>query len=277
MPISFRLGSLISMPSDSGRRVVWFVFAHPDDEFAVFPWIEDALRAGAQVHAAWLTDGGWGGQSIERRQSESERVLTSLGMPANHLHFLGARLGIADGDLHLSLERAQAALRELAERTGTTELMAPAWEGGHQDHDAAHLAVCAVAKATGARAWEYSLYHGEGLAGPFFKVLSLTARADATEAIPTTLRQRASYVFRCLSYRSQIKSFIGLLPLYAWQLRRATAFRRRPVRFEATRERPHPGRLLYERRTGLSWDDFAAATAAFRRGAGQDERSAVDP
>lgn len=250
----------------SDKRLL-LVFAHPDDEFAVFPWIECAVREGSEVHAAWLTDGGWGGQDIGIRQRESVAVLESLGMRQDCMHFLGAQLGIEDGRLHASLGAATDALLELAAGMAATELMAPAWEGGHQDHDAAHLAACAVARRMRFPAWEYSLYHGRGLPGPLFTVLSLVPRGGIVEDMRTTPRQRWSYVRQCLRYRSQVKSFVGLLPFYALRLCRARAFKRRAISHEATALRPHEGRLLYERRAGLSWNEFAAATMAHRHDA----------
>lgn len=263
------------MHSDCDPRSLLVVFAHPDDEFAVFPWLERAVREGAQVHAVWLTDGGWGGQDIERRQRESIRVLQSIGLREENMHFLGADLGVPDGGLHLSLGSASSALLDLAERVAATELMAPAWEGGHQDHDAAHLAAQAVNAGCGVVGFEYSLYHGFGLPGALFTVLSLIPRVDPVEVIQTTLRERVSYVVHCLRYRSQWKSFVGLLPLYAWRLRSARAFMRRPMRHELTLQRPHEGRLLYERRSGLAWEDFASATVAYRGERIRDQGSTV--
>ncbi|WAC63035.1 PIG-L family deacetylase [Pseudoxanthomonas sp. SL93] len=258
------------MPSDRSA-VLLAVFAHPDDEFAIFPWIEHAVREGIEVHAVWLTDGGWGGQDIVRRQQESVGVLKALGVKRENMHFEGARLEIADGDLYRSLEPVTDAILTLARRLGRVEVMAPAWEGGHQDHDAAHLVGLSLIQATGATGWEYSLYNGYRLPGPMFNVLSPIPRQDEVQTLRTSLRQRLECIFRCLRFRSQWKSFLGLLPLYTWKLLRADAFVRRPIRPELTSSRPHAGALLYERRTGLSWDAFAAETAAFRAARGPSE------
>jgi len=252
------------MLSETASRSMLAVFAHPDDEFAIFPWIEDAIGKGGDVHVAWLTDGGWGGQSIERRQRESVSVLNGFGVKTQNMHFLGARLGIADGNLHECLSRAVPVLLQLARETRAEEIMIPAWEGGHQDHDAAHLAGLCVADLTNAPAWEYSLYNGRNLPGALFTVLSLIPREGEVEVLHTSFAHRVKCVATCLRYSSQWKSFVGLLPLYAWQLRSGSAFVRRRAYRDATLQRPHEGRLLYERRTGLTWDAFAAATAMFR-------------
>lgn len=247
--------------------VMLAIFAHPDDEFAIFPWIERALLRGNDVHVAWLTDGGWGGQDVKRRQQESEQVLGAMGVKRENMHFVGASVAIPDGELYRSrsLKLAIDTMLELARRIGPTEVMAPAWEGGHQDHDAAHLVGLALMEATGAEGWEYSLYHGYKLQGPLFTVLSpIPRQEEAQQVLRTTLQQRLGFVLRCFRFRSQWKSFVGLLPFYAWKLRRAGAFVRRPMQAGLTSSRPHEGALLYERRTKLSWDAFAAETEALR-------------
>ena len=113
------------------------LLAHPDDEFGVFPHLECAARGGRAVHVAWLTDGGWGGQSIERRRNESVGVLARLGVNRGQLYFMGEELGVADGSLHLRIgEVAPRVIERLGPLAAQADLLIPAWEGGHHDHDA---------------------------------------------------------------------------------------------------------------------------------------------
>lgn len=253
------------MHSDSSAaEPLLVVFAHPDDEFAVFPWLCQALACGRRVEAVWLTNGGWGGQDTARRRGESIAVLSEIGMDPANMHFCGEEWIIPDGSLHLCLD---VVVPRLIERFGGAqggEVLMPAWEGGHHDHDASHLAALAVARARGARMWQYSLYHGQGLPGPWFKVLSPLPANGICEVLPTGLGVRLSCAALCLRYRSQWKSFVGLLPFYLWRMRRADAFWRQPVDPRRTAQRPHAGAMLYERRGGPQWADFAAATAAYR-------------
>lgn len=241
------------------------LFAHPDDEFAIFPWLQAAIRGGRPVVAVWLTDGGWGGQDIQVRQDETIAALKRFGVGSEGMHFLGARHGAPDGRLHECLDRVLEPLWQIARQAGVSEVMAPAWEGGHQDHDAAHLAAVWLLRRLPADGWEFSLYNGWKRPGPLFSVLSLIPRpADDVQHLPASLAQRLRCASACLCYRSQWKSFVGLLPFYLWRLRSGDAFARRPIRPERTAARPHPGALLYERRTALTWEAFAAATARFR-------------
>lgn len=238
------------------------LLAHPDDEFAAFPLV--AASAG-NVHVAWLTDGGWGGQCVERRRRESIETLARMGVLHERMHFLGHEWTIPDGALYLRLDDVVPRLVAHFDRLiRNGRLAMPAWEGGHSDHDACHLAGLALSRSLGLEARQFSLYHGAGLPGPVFKVLAPLAANGPPDIVPTTLPQRIGYAARCLGYRSQWKSFVGLLPFYAWRMRRRDAFVLQPVSAARTAERPHPGFLLYERRGGPSWDAWAAATAAYR-------------
>lgn len=241
------------------------LLAHPDDEFAVFPWIRGAIQHGYEVHAIWLTDGGWGGQDKVRRRLESISVLSLLGLPHGNMHFFGEQWSVPDGRLHLSLDKVIPHFLEQFEGLGSSgSLLLPAWEGGHQDHDATHLAGIHLARNCGSEPSQYSLYNGEGLPGPCFKVLSPLAQNGPIERIATTLFERFGYAKLCMRYKSQWKSFIGLLPAYLWRMCRSDAFAIQAVDPLRTAHRPHAGSLLYERRGGPLWEDFASATRPYR-------------
>jgi LmbE family N-acetylglucosaminyl deacetylase len=252
------------MRSDRRANPLLVLMAHPDDEFAIFPWITRALAQGARVECVWLTDGGYGGQDIEPRLRESRQVLSELGVAADAMHFLAEVEAIPDGRLHEQVGRAVELVSPLAARLGSFEILMPAWEGGHQDHDATHLAGLALAARHAVDAWEFSLYHGEGTLGSFFRVLAPIPRAGQMESLSLDWRERLACVRRCLAYRSQWKSFVGLLPFYALRMLDRQAFKRRRAEFALTARPPHAGKLLYERRSGPSWGAFAECTREFR-------------
>lgn len=251
----------------SRRRVV-VLFAHPDDEIGVYPWLQAARERGVRVVCAFLTDGGWGGQRTAVRRRESQDVLAAFGLAGDDVLFLGEEWGVADGTLYRVLddtvERLDARLRELC-RDG--EVWIPAWEGGHPDHDASHLAGLELARRAGATAYQFSLYHGRGLSGPWFRVLSPLPENGPLHALPVSLMERLRCVLHCLHYRSQWKSFVGLLPFYALRMLRRHPFVLQPADGARTAQRPHPGAMLYERRGGPSWEAFASGTTGLRTAA----------
>ncbi len=242
------------------------LLAHPDDEFAVFPWIRKATRSGRKVHCVWMTDGGWGGQNIHSRRLESMKVLIQIGVDPEAMDFLGERCLIPDGQLYIMLETViDELIRTLGQAILEADVLLPAWEGGHHDHDACHLAGLALTRTTNARVRQYSLYQGQGLPGACFRVLSPLPLNGPIESVATSLGERIGYAALCLRYKSQWKSFLGLLPLYLLKMLKSEAFVVQPVDAKRTSNRPHPGRLLYERRGGPSWEEFAAVTRNYRQ------------
>lgn len=251
--------------SDDAKRPLLVLLAHPDDEFAVFPWLRAAARSGREIHCIWLTDGGVGGQDIERRNRESMRILRRLGVDIANMHFVGASWNVPDGGLYLRLDDVVPRLvEEFGHLAPTAEWLIPAWEGGHHDHDAAHLAGLAMAAAGTSEVRQYSLYHGDGLSGPWFRVLSPLLANGRQDVINTTLLERFGHACRCLGYSSQWRTFLGLLPFYLIRMLREDAFVLQPVDPARTAVRPHDGCLLYERRGGPTWQEFAAHTQQYR-------------
>ncbi len=219
-----------------------FVFAHQDDEVAIATRIAREVAAGERVVCVFLTDGG----APAVRDAESRRVLQSLGV--NDVRFVG----LPDGRLVEHLEEAYCALAG----EDFDQVITLAWEGGHQDHDAAHLVALALAIARGVRCLEFPLYHGKGMPRPFYRVMVPLRRGQVTKL---SMREVWRSAMLCWRYPSQRRSWIGLFP--------QMLLRRNEVVCEASAERvlrpPHEGRLLYERRFGFARERFAAAARPF--------------
>lgn len=100
--------------------------------------------------------GRLGGQPAQRRNEESIRTLERLGIAVERMTFLDQMHDIPDGRLHELLPRVVHEL-ELLVRTidAPLQIILPAREGGHQDHDASHLAAIAAARnAVGRQLWQ---------------------------------------------------------------------------------------------------------------------------
>lgn len=240
--------------------VIAFLLPHPDDEFAIFAWIDDALRRGHAVHCIWMTDGGYGGQDVTRRRVESEEILRRAGLAPASFHFIGQQHRFPDGELHNHIERAHDAVVELlAPLRGNISVLVPAWEGGHQDHDTTHVIGRALARSTQHHFLQYPIYQGEGLAGPMFRIMRPLASNGSTTVVPVSISRRLEYVRRCFGYRSQWKSFVGLLPFYALRMFNRFPFQLQHLQDARAGQRPHEGALLYERRGGPMHEEIIEA------------------
>ncbi len=242
-----------------------FIFAHQDDEFGVYPVIETAVRNSERVVCLYLTNGVHTGQSSARRNAESLSVLSKLGVAVGDVHFVGEAVTIPGGalheHLHSALESAAGVVSSLGE---ISALYILAWEGGHQDHDAAHLIGLALARRLGIldRTRQFSLYHGAGLPWVFFKVLAPLEANGNICRISVPLRDRLRYLKFCLSYRSQARTWVGLFPFVLVAFLFGTQ-KLQPVDISRVHQTPHGGRLLYERRGFLSYRKFLAKVGPF--------------
>lgn len=232
-----------------------FLFAHQDDEFGVFHAMDECRRQGRKVACAYLTR-GVGGVG-ERRNEESLRVLGKLGVSVQDVVFAGDLLAIDDGCLHLSLDSAEAWIREWMGSFNMVErIHVVAWEGGHHDHDSLHALTVHVARFLGLlpKMRQFALYNHKGCPGPLFRVLSPLQANGPVEYRRIKWTRRLRHLHLCLQYPSQFKTWIGLFPFvllhYLLDGRQAL----QPVSMERLEQRPHPGELYYEQRGFFEWE-----------------------
>lgn len=233
-----------------------FLFAHQDDEFGVFQQIREEVGSGRGIRCAYLTDGRFNGVSAERRNRESLGVLARLGVQRKHVYFAGRALSIGDSHLPEHMQRASQWIGDfLKSAPPEIKIFVPAWEGGHHDHDALHAITVGVAQKAGRlkHVKQFPLYNGFGLTGPLFRVFFPLVQNGAVEKTRIPLENRIRYLRCCMEYPSQAVSWMGLFPhvLFHYFARGVQILQ--PVCVERVRQRPHPGRLYYERRGFFSW------------------------
>lgn len=188
------------------------VAAHPDDEIAgLGGWIA-SLPTRRHVQFCFLTDGAprsrryWaadfrGSRAEYRRlrRHEARTVAAALQVPAAHLVFGPS----VDLELFRGLRPAGALLSKLAARLKPATVLAPAYEGGHPDHDAANFLAAQIfagrRRRPGPQLWEYCLYtaaHGRieflGPRGRGWRELKLSPRMQRG-------KQRALALYRSQS------------------------------------------------------------------------------
>jgi LmbE family N-acetylglucosaminyl deacetylase len=255
-------------PGHSGAAA--FLFAHQDDEFGVFRSIERERAQGARVEVAYLTTGVPAGGSPQIRNNESMHVLASLGVTAANIEFAGASIGIADGDLaHRLPEAVDWLSRWLRSIPDLARIYVPAWEGGHPDHDCLHAAVLiALSSEAGlslSMVRQYPLYNAYRRRGPFFRVLFPLPQNGNVEPVPIPWVARGRFIWKCLQYPSQAKSWMGLFPFAALHYLLIGKESLQQVSLKRLIERPHDGPLYYERRQFSTWAKVSTAVDNCRR------------
>ena len=239
------------------------LLAHQDDEFCAFPLLAAAIGRGERVLAVYTTRHR--NDAVEAaREAESIEVLGTMGVARSDIVFLGASGGIFDGESHCHfarlLDHAAAYFESLAERP--SQLLVPAWEGGHMDHDCAHAAALILQPRLypNAEVWQFPLYTS-GRILPFRVMVPRPENGSGTMQ-RFSLRNGWQW-FRLLArYRSQRRSFVGIAPEAAIHYLLARRVVRQPTDMARIAQRPHAGSLFYERRYGIAYADVAAAIAA---------------
>jgi LmbE family N-acetylglucosaminyl deacetylase len=242
-------------PGTPSSSSVLFLFAHQDDEIGVLHQIEMEVKSGASVYCAYTTSGVVSGANPQRRNAESRHVLESLGIDPKQIFFQGEKLNVPDGQALVNIAKLYAWLDTWTKHHQPLRtIYAPAWEGGHPDHDVLHAVTVHIQSSRSETIlWQYPLYNSNGLRWGFFKVLTpLVMNGDVLrQCIPWSARWR--HLRLCLSYRSQAKSWLGLYPFVLWHYIFKGWQSLQLASLNRLQQRPHPGQLYYEFRGSTDW------------------------
>lgn len=191
---------------------------------------------------------------------------SSWGVPAGRITSIGQELDVFDGAAFEHLEAITAACLDRYGEASVGRIVTTAWEGGHTDHDGTHLVGAALARAwiLGDGLWEFPIYTAAGAPRPFFRTARFFDDHDRS-GCAMGWRERVRLLALARHYRSQWRSFVGLLPEACL---RYMALGRQPIRRVAREpetylQPPHRGALFYERRFEVPYDDFLATTRPF--------------
>lgn len=252
----------------SNRANVLFLFAHQDDEFACAQHLKwETERNPDSIFCLFATDGEGHGIHSSLRDSESTRALEGLGVKKENIFFLGSTSRTPDGALVEHLAAAREASLRLLSQQKWNRIYCPAWEGGHQDHDATHLLAQALARdfqVPAKEVWEFTIYNGYRMPWKFFRVLRPIPHGQEFSSIYLSFGEVIKQWRMMFHYRSQWKTWLAFMPDITWNL----FFRRREVCQRACAERlhasPHEGPLLYEKIFGFPVARFKKAQKSFQ-------------
>jgi LmbE family N-acetylglucosaminyl deacetylase len=218
---------------------------HYDDECAA----GGLLQQLPDVTVLFLTDGaprdpyfwqGWGSREAYSalRKRESVEALAASGIrKVLSIDEIPGTQAPTDQELYRSLPEAFNAIHALVSRLKPKTILAPAYEGGHPDHDASSFLAAQIARHTGAEHWELPYYHrrasGEVRQQEFLQHLPSNFEITLWLSDAEITRKRAMwsrYQSQCavLNEFAVEKEIYREAPQYAWD---------RP---------PHPGVLNYE-------------------------------
>lgn len=237
----------------SARRILVLI-PHPDDEVVgCAAAIGRAIATDNRVFALYLTTGvppqqqlwPWQRHShavrVMRRRAEAEAAAAALGLVS---------LGFAARPSRRLKQHLPAALAEIEDaiwRSAPTELWVPAWEGAHQDHDAANFLAARFAQRL--RVIEFAEYN---FAGGAVRSQLFPDEGDAIVLRLSPQEQERKRALLAL-YRSE-RGNLGHVGVAVESLR--------PLPRHDYAAPPHPGRLFCER---FHWVPFRHPRVDFER------------
>ena len=144
----------IPMPQKEQRVLVFT--PHPDDEtIAAGGYIAAAEQAGAEIWVALVTNGNRHGQE-KRRYDEFKKATALLGVPEDHLFFLG----YPDHKLEAQNQnQVLARFEDIISATHPQIVIAPHPKDHHPDHKITGILVERAVQGTDAHLYQYLVHH----------------------------------------------------------------------------------------------------------------------
>ena len=233
--------------------MILLLLPHQDDEFGALGIIDRTVHNGLDLLTVYLTDGAGNGVAPAVRNRESLRVLSALGVRRNRIWFLGQEQGSPDGHLIFNLSKMLSALSGYLPPT-VTEIYSPAWEGGHQDHDACALLAVTLGQRLDRPVFQFPLYNAYRC-----KALPFAMFNPVVEQGPIVQKGRMRGLSMVRHYTSQRHVFAVAAPFLTWHWLNGAPQLCQRLTPDIVSRRPHDGPLLYERRRRLSFEEFEAS------------------
>ncbi|MDZ4726979.1 MAG: PIG-L family deacetylase [Leptospira sp.] len=236
-----------------------FLFPHQDDEYFISPEI---LINPNNSLCIFLTKGDYYGSNTEIRNSESKKVLLSLGVSPENIIFLMDSLPIPDNNLINYLEEVYQGILKLIANKSIESIYTTAYEGGHPDHDAATGIAFVLSLTANCPAYQFFLYNAFNVTKPFFQVMK-PLQDNKLEKLKIKFKDSVRVAFLFLNYKSQFKTWLGLglFAIYHFFIQRH--YYKQSISAHLFYNRPHTGELYYEMRNWMSYDSFKKVFESF--------------
>jgi hypothetical protein len=112
--------------------------------------------------------------------------------------------------------------------------------------------------------WQFALYNSYQTGLLPFRVLFPLPENGPCSTLEVTGKARLEHLGRCMMYPSQWKTWAVLLPAVVLRYQLSSEQTLQPVLAERLRQKPHAGRLLYERRGWTTWEEQMDKSRNFR-------------
>ena len=177
--------------------------------------IEKIIKENGKVFIAYLTSSSKDGKFSKKRELESLKVLKKLELMIK-IFFTLEKTIMSKIYNYIKINLVFKKLHNTFMNINLDQLIIHSWEGGHPDHDTSHVIGFKLAKKLDLldRTFQFPLYSGNKLYWYFFRLFdtSITKGEILVYKIPNL--KKFKYLYLISYYKSQVKTFIGLFPIY---------------------------------------------------------------
>lgn len=242
--------------------------AHCDDEVFFSARILQEIALGNELFCVYITNCHHKFTDPKIRLKESYNALAYLGVARANIFPIGIHNNFPDGQSFRYIDSIFSTVQAALTKIRMDEILTLAWEGGHVDHDVAHLIARALANSSSRniKLWEFSAYHAYRCKKPWYHTMALLSSPPASSPIRErrlTLWQGIHCFAVVRFFKSQWQTWLGLGLGCLVEL---VLFRRERSRLlpkEFSLKPPHPGSLLYEQRFKKSYEEFFEGVSLF--------------
>lgn len=232
------------------------ILPHNDDEFFISPILHHLRKDTVFI---FLTHGSaWSTGKSNIRKQESLKFVSQHGFSDRNIINLGETIDIKDGNLFNHIRIATSRLDEIMVQLNIESLFVTAYEGGHHDHDVAFVVANSLAAKFNVPLFDFPLYNANRTS--FFRVMDNQNIQCCTykkkHCYKSKLSFRIQLLSRVLIYRSQWKTFLGLLPGLVRNFLFKENFIIGEVESLLLHKRPHEGPLFYEKRFNMRFENI---------------------
>lgn len=200
-------GIYFGLTQMTSKVAVAYILPHHDDELFIIPKISSDLKAHKNVYVFYLMNASL---SSPIRSSESLIFLKRLGISSDNIIFVGNNLQARDGQIHTVLSEIYSIMKTCFQQNYIQEIVCPAYEGGHQDHDSAAVIARALGNYFQIKITEFYLYNGMKTKGKFYRVAFPLSKTNM--GLNFSFNDVKHLLMGPLTYRSQWSAMLGLMP-----------------------------------------------------------------
>jgi LmbE family N-acetylglucosaminyl deacetylase len=231
---------------------------HQDDEIGILGELESA-KIKHRIIFLFLTSGDVKKNFSVIRNKESLSVLNFFGYKSEDIYFLSKYTKVRDTNLIFNINITLSEIFNVVKLNNVENIYYPAWEGGHEDHDACHILAIGIQKATKKKInfFQFPLYNGFSPNLFRFKLFNPIPSSRFWRKTNISLYNRFKLLYVIFFYKSQFKTWVGLYPFFVLNILFFSKQYTKKISNFGSISKPHSTDILfYERRKRFLYVDF---------------------